>query len=252
MLYLTASLFFIEKTIMSHSAIIFTYLLVTMLNLWACYIQNENLNFYSKPLLMPLLSLWFYLKTKEHPSLFRNLILGVLFFSWGGDVLLLFVQTQGEHFFLMGLLSFLMTHLLYATAFFKIVSLKKGFLQKRKWIVIPFLFFYSAFNYYLLPDVATDMQAPILIYSSVIILMVLAALNWKDSVAALVFQFVFTGAVAFMLSDMIIALDKFKAPILNAGVWIMVLYLFGQYRIVKGCQYFITNDLQNEKNTNVI
>ena len=226
---------------MPQSSIILIYLFVTVLNLFAGYTHNETLAFYTKPLLMPLLALWFYLQTKTQPSTFRNLILGALFFSWGGDVLLMFVQSHGEHFFLMGLLSFLVTHILYAVAFFKIVSWKKGFLQKRKWIVIPFLFFYFAFNYYLIPDVANDMQIPILIYSSVIILMVLAALNWNTFVNDIPFQLVVTGAIAFMLSDMIIALNKFKAPISNAAVWIMMLYLFGQYRIVKGSLKKIEN-----------
>ncbi len=220
---------------MPHSAIILIYLLVTVLNLWGNYTHDENLAFFTKPLLIPLLALWFYLQTKSNSSTFRNLILGALFFSWGGDVLLMFVKSHGEHFFLMGLLSFLITHILYAIAFFKIVAFKEGFLQKRKWIVIPFLFFYLAFNYYLIPDVAKDMQIPVLIYSSVIILMVLAALNWNTFVADIAFKLVVTGAIAFMLSDMIIALNKFKAPVSNAAVWIMILYLFGQYRIVKGC-----------------
>lgn len=229
---------------MPQSSIIFIYLIVTVLNLFAGYSHNETLAFYTKPFLMPLLALWFFVQTKIQPSTFRNLILGALFFSWGGDVLLMFVESQGEHFFLMGLLSFLITHILYATAFFKIVSLKKGFLQKRKWVVIPFLFFYLAFNYYLIPDVAKEMQIPILIYSSVIILMVLAALNWSTFVADITFQLVVTGAIAFMLSDMIIALNKFKSPVPNAAVWIMVLYLFGQYRMVKGFSSFITNNSQ--------
>jgi len=40
-------------------------------------------------------------------------------------------------------------------------------------------------------------------------------------------------------NTMIIALNKFKSPISNAGVWIMALYLFGQYRIVAGCVKFL-------------
>ena len=63
------------------------------------------------------------------------------------------------------------------------------------------------------------MQIPVLIYSSVIISMVLAALNWNTFVANVAFQLVLTGAISFMLSDMIIALNKFKSPVSNAAVW---------------------------------
>lgn len=219
---------------MPHRPLLFIFLLVTILNLWSGYTQNELLAFFTKPCLMPLLGLWFYFETKSNPSFFRNLILGALFFSWGGDLLLMFVESHGEHFFLLGLLSFLITHILYAYAFSKVVPLKKGFLQQQKWIIIPFIIIHVAFNSYLIPDVDPTMQIPVLVYSSVIILMVIAALNWNTFTSTLTFQLVLTGAVAFMLSDMIIALNKFKNPIINASVWIMLLYLFGQYRIIKG------------------
>ena len=78
------------------------------------------------------------------------------------------------------------------------------------------------------------MQIPISIYSSVIILMVIAALNWKDYINKQAFKFVFWGALLFMFSDSIIALNKFKSAIPQAHIWIMSLYLLGQYLIVRG------------------
>ena len=105
-----------------NTTLLLLYLLVSLINLWAGYSHNAYANtiaFYSKPLLMPILALWFYFQTKNYPSSFRQLILFALFFSWGGDTLLMFVESKGEHFFLFGLVSFLLTHVLYTTAFFK-------------------------------------------------------------------------------------------------------------------------------------
>lgn len=217
-----------------NTILLILYLLISLINLWAGYSYNNTLAFYSKPLLMPILGLWFYFQTKEHPSIFRQLILLALFFSWGGDTLLMFVESKGEHFFLFGLVSFLLTHILYTTAFLKTVSWNKGFLWKNKWIVIPFLIFFLGFQNYLLPDIEEAMQIPVSVYSSVIIVMVLAALNWNTFVEKKTFQLVFFGALFFMLSDSIIALNKFKSAIPHAHIWIMSLYLLGQYLITKG------------------
>lgn len=217
-----------------NTLLLILYLCVSLINLWAGYSYNNTLAFYSKPLLMPILSLWFYFQTKEHSSLFRQLILFALFFSWGGDTLLMFVESKGEHFFLFGLVSFLLTHILYTTAFFKTVSWNKGFLWKNKWVVIPFLIFFLVFQNYLLPDVEGEMQIPVAVYSSIIILMVLAALNLNKIIEEKTFQLVFFGALLFMLSDSIIALNKFKSPISHSHIWIMSLYLLGQYLIAQG------------------
>ncbi len=217
-----------------NTILLILYLSVSLINLWAGYSHNNTLSFYSKPLLMPILALWFYIQTKNYTSSFRQLILFALFFSWGGDTLLMFVESKGEHFFLFGLVSFLLTHILYTTAFFKIVSAKKGFLWKKKWVIIPFLIFFLGFQNYLLPDVEEAMQIPVAVYSSVIILMVLAALNWNTFIEKNAFQLVFFGALLFMLSDSIIALNKFKSAVPQAHIWIMSLYLLGQYLIAKG------------------
>ena len=62
------------------------------------------------------------------------------------------------------------------------------------------LIFFLAFLNYLLPDVEEAMQIPVAVYSSVIVMMVLAALNWNTFVGKKAFQFVFFGALLFMFS----------------------------------------------------
>lgn len=217
-----------------NKALLLLYFIVSLINLWAGYSYNNTLAFYSKPFLMPILALWFYFQTTNHHSTFRQLILFALLFSWGGDTLLMFVESKGEHFFLFGLLSFLLTHILYTIAFLKIVPWNKGFLWENGWVIIPFLIFFLGFQKYLLPDVEATMQLPVAVYSSVIILMVLAALNWNTFVEKKTFQLLFFGALLFMLSDSIIALNKFKSAVPQAHIWIMGLYLLGQYLIARG------------------
>ncbi len=228
----------------TNTFLLLTYFLITSINLWAGHTQQSDLVFYTKLFLIPSLALWFYFQTKNNSSLFRKLILVALFFSWGGDTLLLFVQSKGEHFFLMGLLSFLITHILYSIAFFKTVSFNSGFLQKTKWVVIPFVIILILFLYFLFPSIASAMQIPIMIYSSVIMLMVLSALNWNKVIPQNIFLWVFLGAVTFMISDMIIAIDKFKSPVANSHLWVMGTYLLGQFGIVYGAVQLLKTKFQ--------
>ena len=210
------------------------FLILSLINIWAGHTENESLAFFSKPLLMPALALWFYSETKNSLPPFRNLILLALFFSWGGDTLLMFVESKGEQFFLLGLLSFLTAHVLYAVAFLKNVNLRKGFLNKNWWAAVPFIILYGGINYFLIPNVPKAMQAPVLIYGAVIMFMAISALNRNTFVVKGSFQYVFVGALTFMVSDMILAFNKFDSPIPNASVLIMSTYLLGQFWIAKG------------------
>lgn len=213
---------------------LFAYGIVSVINLWAGYAQNETLIFYSKPLLLPLLALWFYFQTQPDTSTFRKLILWALVFSWGGDVLLMFVESHGEHFFLMGLSSFLIAHILYAKAFFKTVPFKNGYLKKNIWALLPFVIIYLGFNYQILPNMPSVMEIPVGVYGMVIMTMAVAALNRYTFVPQNTFILIFLGALIFMFSDMTIAVNKFKTPITHSHIWIMSTYLLGQYLIVKG------------------
>jgi uncharacterized membrane protein YhhN len=60
------------------------------------------------------------------------------------------------------------------------------------------------------------------------------ALNRKDRVNLSSFRLVFLGSVFFVLSDSMIALNKFSMDIPLAGFWIMITYITAQYLIMRG------------------
>ena len=68
-----------------------------------------------------------------------------------------------------------------------------------------------------------------------LLLMVLFALNRRGRVSESSFRWVFYGALLFMLSDMLLAYNKFSVPFSYANVAVMITYVLGQYMIVKGC-----------------
>jgi len=222
----------------SKNFLLLLFFVLSILNLWAEYSYSQLLIYISKPLLITTLAVWFYLETKNNETLFQKLILGALVFSIGGDTLLMFVEGDPgrPQFFLFGLASFLIAHLFYLTAFVKYPSNQLGLVNRKKWWITVFAIYIAFFNYYLLPDVPREMQIPVLIYSLAIMVMLLACLNLNGKIPLNVFKLLFAGAFLFMISDTIIALNKFKSAdftIPLARIWIMSLYLLGQYLIVK-------------------
>ena len=209
------------------------YTILSLVHLWAGQFGQPNLAFYTKPTLMLLLMGWFYFSTKNHPSTFRNLIVLALLFSFGGDTLLMFVASQGEHFFLLGLGSFLIAHACYLFAFSKHKPQIQGWLKTKPLLTIPLVILLIGFLSYLIPDIAKAMQIPVVIYSLVIMAMVLSVLNLGEKISSNVFTTLFAGALLFMFSDMMIAVNKFKSPIPYSHIAIMLTYLLGQFFIIK-------------------
>jgi uncharacterized membrane protein YhhN len=80
------------------------------------------------------------------------------------------------------------------------------------------------------------LEIPVVIYGTVITLMLLSALltfyraDWKTSAAGLVGL----GAILFYFSDILLAWNKFVAPIKNGRLANMILYHLGQFALVAG------------------
>ena len=79
-----------------------------------------------------------------------------------------------------------------------------------------------------------ELRLPVIVYAGVLMFMVLNALFRFQKTSASSFWMVSAGAVLFMLSDSILAINKFLQPVNHAGVWIMSTYLCGQFLIVRG------------------
>ena len=215
------------------------YAVLSLVHLWAGQFGQIDIAFYTKPTLMLLLAGWFYLSTKNNSSSFRNLIVMALLFSLGGDTLLMFATSHGEQFFLMGLGSFLLAHACYLFAFSKYKKQIRGWLKTKPLMIIPLLVLLIGFVSYLVPDIANAMQAPVVAYSLVIMAMVLSVLNLGGKINISDFQILFAGALLFMFSDMMIAVNKFKMPIPYSHIAIMLTYLLGQFFIIKACRNIV-------------
>lgn len=212
------------------------FVLASVANVAAGVLENNTLIFITKPLLMPLLAGWLAVETYELPPRYlKKMVFAGLAFSTLGDVLLLFAGGgSGALFFLMGLVAFLFTHLSYIGGFSSLVNHKNGFLRSQPWWALPFVVFLAGFLWWLWPGIPTDMRLPVSVYAGVITTMALSVVNLRDAVTHKIFWPMLSGALLFMLSDCLIAVQKFGNALGEAGLAVMVTYLVGQFLIAKG------------------
>ena len=187
----------------------------------------------TKPLLLLLLIAIFYLQSKSSSGNFKKLVLAALFLSWLGDVLLLFQQSDAN-FFLAGLVSFLAAHIFYILAFRKTtLHHSLTIIKEKPWLILLFVAYGAGF-YFLIRNGLGEMKVPVMLYMVVILMMSLVALNRFRRVEYHSFVLVFAGALSFMASDSLLAINKFYVSFPLSGFLIMLTYIIAQYLIVKG------------------
>ena len=219
------------------TALIIAYFLLAIAEIIGTHIGCLPLIFATKPLLMVTLFVWFYLQTKASAnSKFRKYLLLSIVFAFGGDTFLMFLPFD-EIFFLLGLGSFLIGQLFYVFAFSNSILTSKKTLNKPVGValLIIFLGYYVILMYAVFPYLE-DFLIPGLVYGIAVCAMGVSA-GWRlNKVSRQSFTLVFVGAMLFVLSDTIIAVNQFlyKGNLLNAQVAIMITYVLAQYLIAKG------------------
>ncbi len=197
------------------------FFVVVVLQIYGLFF-SEILTFLSKPFLTISLVI-VYLVAVSKPNFW---FVSAMFFSFWGDVLLLFKS----QFFTFGLGSFLIAHLIYIKLISK--ELKKVSLQKIIVSSLPFIVFLVIFLFVIL-DKVIDVKAPIIIYGIVIsafgTLSFLNHLQNKNTVSL----WLFLGALFFIVSDSLIAINKFYYTQEDYEIFIMVTYILAQYLICK-------------------
>jgi len=79
-----------------------------------------------------------------------------------------------------------------------------------------------------------EMKIPVIIYALVISLMLWSSIIRRGHTSQISFRLVFTGSIFFILSDTMLALNKFWQPLPVSGFLIMSTYMLAQYLIVLG------------------
>lgn len=198
-------------------------------------LETEVLKYASKPLVMVWIAVYFILCGEAVEKIVRNFALAGFFFSWLGDIVLMFSR-EGLFFFILGLLFFLGTQFFYLFTFLRLINLtqKIPFLRKKGYWLIPFLIYGFLIYIFLYNNLDSVLKIGVLAYVVVLLGMSVMALNRKDTVGRTSFLAVFTGSLFFVISDSLLAINKFLLPIPLEGVWVMCTYITAQYMIMQG------------------
>lgn len=214
---------------MKHTLFLKIYLVISIVYLIILFSGYEYLDLYLKPALIPLLGFAVY-AYKRFPA--RNTILTALAFSWIGDVILLFADIA-EIYFILGLVSFLISHIVYCTLFNKQHPIQvRNNAVFRVGCAVIVVYFVGMLSV-LLPSLG-DLKIPVIAYAFVISTMLLFAFNGFLTWLKPGNKYIFMGAIVFVVSDSILAIDKFHSPIEKSAFIIMLTYLVAQYLIVVG------------------
>jgi uncharacterized membrane protein YhhN len=210
------------------------FAVIVVVELLGRLLDNVMLEYPVKPLIMIWIALYFMLNAKKRS--FRTGVLIAFFFSWVGDILLMFSGGyDNEMFFYAGVGGFFFAQVAYIFVFLLNAENDiKGLLLRNPLWFIP-LVTYGVLIYLLLyPTLEGAMVYIILIYAVSLIGMSLAALNRRDRVGISSFRLVLIGSLLFVLSDSLIAINKFHTEIPYGGFLIMLTYIAAQYLIMQG------------------
>ena len=213
------------------------FLIILFAELIFIYTGNENYRFITKPFLVPVLIAFFILQTKSISHSAKKFVVLALVFSWLGDLLLMF-ETRSSNFFIFGLIAFLLAHLFYTYYFIK--SAEENGVKMKWWLGIPILAYYAVFMFILYPHLA-GMLWPVRIYGLVISFMLLTALNFLNIKTKPAGNLITTGASLFVLSDSLLAINKFYISLDHAGIYIMLTYGLAQLLITTGSIHYFNS-----------
>jgi uncharacterized membrane protein YhhN len=198
----------------------------------------------SKSLLAPALMVYFAANAPQLWAAPQRWLLPALGCCWIGDVLLLF-EDRSPLFFILGLSSFLVGHLFYCLFFTGIW--KKAKLRLNVLVALGVTAYYVALLLLLWPGLG-PMKAPVAVYGAVISAMLLLALHMARLRRKQVGSLLVAGALLFVLSDSVLAINRFLKPLPFAGIAIMLTYGLAQVLLTQGALgYTAVNYRQPEK-----
>jgi len=201
-------------------------------------LHDRWIDYISKPFIVLSLAGYFLSQVKGQTPL-KKCILSALAFSWLGDVLLLF-ESRDQLFFLFGLSAFLIAHLCYIV-FFHQVRVKEK-VRGNIWLLIIVVIYYTGLISFLSPYLH-DMKLPVRVYGIAISFMLMLALHMPFIKNKMAGKWMMTGALLFVISDSVLAIDKFYQSFRLADLVIILTYGLAQLFIVEGAiRYLSLND----------
>ncbi|UMB60623.1 lysoplasmalogenase [Lutibacter sp. A80] len=204
----------------------FLFFLISFIDIIGIIFKIDSLVFLFKPFI--LLSLLFlYSHTVDIKNRWYVL---ALIFSFLGDVFLLY---SGDVVFKFGLGSFLIAHLIYIGIVVK--RIKKASMIRVFKAITPFTIVVLGLLFFL-KDYLNELMIPVVIYAFTIavfgMVSMLDYLNEKSKKAV----FMLVGSIIFIVSDAVLAINKFYEGTHIYQIIVMVTYVSAQYLIYRSME----------------
>ena len=190
--------------------------LSALLHVTAAYHGPKWQYYFFKPFTMVLLLLLAWqtgLESVYHQAIFIGLGLSVI-----GDIFLMLPKDR----FIPGLISFLLAHLAYSLAFWSQLN------GDMVWWLPAMLVGGGVIVFLLLLPSLGKMIVPVAVYIAVIVQMTWAAGEFWLTVGSTAGLLAFIGALVFIVSDTVLAVDRFRGPFKPSTAIIMPSYYLAQ------------------------
>jgi uncharacterized membrane protein YhhN len=195
---------------------------VSLVYLVTLFFKESIFQFILKSCLVPfILAVYIFGPNEILPTIVLALV-----FAWLGDVLL--IKINNPIFFRFGLVSFLIGHIFYIiTMFTHAIPLHVPVLI----ISVIIAICYGIFAYKIIKP-SPEMKIPVIAYETIILIMVISALQLYLSHSSWFGTLVFAGSLCFLASDTMLALVTFRKKPLY--VYVMITYIAAQLLIALG------------------
>ena len=199
------------------------------------FLHIKWFDYFFKPLIMFSVGGYFLLNSNNIQKNVVRIATFAFLFSWFGDIFLMFAS-DGNIYFMVGLACFLIAQIFYITLFRKTIKLsgREPFLRRNKIYLIAYILYGATIYYLLFNHLDIVLKIAVFMYMSAILGMSAMALNRYKTVSIISFSTVFFGSVLFVISDSLIAIDKFYIIIPNDRIFVMSTYIAAQYLIMRG------------------
>jgi uncharacterized membrane protein YhhN len=210
-----------------HPGWLWLMIVLAALSIATSVLEPPALHFFFKPL--PLLAAIVVVAARAYSTgargRFDAYLLAALAASLAGDV---FLMLPGNYF-IPGLASFLVAHLFYIALF------RQGVPWFPSWRALAFTLGLGGAMYAWVWGGLSDpvLRVAVAAYVSVIALMVAQAIGRALVLRDAVARAVGLGACIFMLSDSLIAINRFVQPLPLVSVWVLLTYYTAQILIVR-------------------
>lgn len=186
------------------------YVITSIIYLLSEIIDDKYIQIIYKPLLMLILY-------DDAPNMYIKF--GVIFGLLGDITLLL--KEYNDIYFITGIVFFLILQLFYIIHHLKY---KNGI--KNRYSIILIILLGILYYIFVVKDIDTIILISITIYMILLLTMLYIAMIYQN-------KRIILGSILFVLSDSLIVIDKYRYHWEYNGVIIMLLYIIGQYYIVK-------------------